>query len=627
VERPKCLINSFAVARRFVEARSMDFAVLIKVVPAVEKMRFDPARKTMVREGSELFINPFDQRAVRVALDARRPGERVSVLSMGPPAAEAALQETLALGADHAFLLSDPRLAGSDSLVTARVLAHALDRTGHDVVIAGAWTTDSETGQVGPEVAALLDVPFVGGARKWERDAEGGGWEFTVDTPSGWARLKTTAPLVFSVTEKIAKIRKPTPSELAASRNQPVERWTVEELGLDPQTVGLEGSPTVVANLVNEEPTREPIVLDAGTIAERVAETVEIAQHVLRSRPNLESRPPTPSLLLNDENEVLVLVSGPDGRTDSASVPFLTAVRRALPGFWPTAVWIGQVPTDDDRSQAQRSGATRGYHVPVAGDFVASHVAARGATNLLERRPRAAGFVFSAHPFGREVASQLAARRGLGLTGDAVGMKLGESGSLRWLKPAFGGGILAEIYSRTRPSLVTLRPGSFEAGMWDEKGPFEIFRIEGTSAPARVVRTDFGVERSTEWGDLDTARAVVSVGMGLGGPENVPRIRSLLEGTPFALAATRRVVDAGWVPRQLQVGLTGRSLGPDLAILVGVGGSTNHLVGWKRARLLVAVNADRNAPVLRGVDIGIVGNWEELLPPLLAALAPQLRTG
>ena len=109
----------------------MDFAVLIKVVPDVEKMRYDPDRKTMIREGSELFINPFDQRAVRVALDARRPGELVTVVSMGPPSAEAALQETLALGADRAVLLTDRQLAGSDTLVTVpRALVKVLTRVG-----------------------------------------------------------------------------------------------------------------------------------------------------------------------------------------------------------------------------------------------------------------------------------------------------------------------------------------------------------------------------------------------------------------------------------------------------------------------------------------------------------------
>ncbi|HYK94103.1 MAG TPA: electron transfer flavoprotein subunit beta, partial [Thermoplasmata archaeon] len=116
------------------------FAVLVKVVPDLDQLRFDPERKTVVREGNQLYANPFDQRALRVALDLRRPGETVSVLSMGPPAAESVLREALALGADRAVLITDRALAGSDTLVTARVLAHALRRVDHRVVLAGSWT-------------------------------------------------------------------------------------------------------------------------------------------------------------------------------------------------------------------------------------------------------------------------------------------------------------------------------------------------------------------------------------------------------------------------------------------------------------------------------------------------------
>src|SRR5579863_1123181 len=140
----------------------MRIAVLVKVVPALENVRFDPERKTMVREGIEQFLNPFDARALRVALELRRAGETVHVLSMGPPAARAVLAESRALGADRATLVTDPRLAGSDSLVTARVLARALDGAGPtDLVLAGKWTTDSETGQVGPQVAGLLGTSVV----------------------------------------------------------------------------------------------------------------------------------------------------------------------------------------------------------------------------------------------------------------------------------------------------------------------------------------------------------------------------------------------------------------------------------------------------------------------------------
>jgi electron transfer flavoprotein alpha subunit len=131
------------------------------------------------------------------------------------------------------------------------------------------------------------------------------------------------------------------------------------------------------------------------------------------------------------------------------------------------------------------------------------------------------------------------------------------------------------------------------------------------------------VEVDPSWGDLPSARLVVAVGMGIGGPGALETIRPAVARMGGALAATRKVVDAGWVPRQLQVGLTGQSLAPELAVLLGVRGATNHLVGWKRARSLLAVNGDPNAPVFGYVDAGIVGSWSDVLPDLTDALADR----
>ncbi len=112
--------------------------------------------------------------------------------------------------------------------------------------------------------------------------------------------------------------------------------------------------------------------------------------------------------------------------------------------------------------------------------------------------------------------------------------------------------------------------------------------------------------------------------MGVGGPEGIARVRALVAPWNAGLVATRRVVDAGWMPRQLQVGLTGRQLAPRLAVLLGVSGSPNHMVGWRRAPALLAVNGDPEAPVFRDVSVGVVGPLESVLPPLVAGLTPLL---
>ncbi len=219
----------------------MDFAVLVKVVPAVEQLHFDPERKTLIRTGVQSFLNPNDSRAVRIAVQLRRPGEHVTVLSMGLPEAEVQLRETFALGADRVVLVTDRALAGSDTLVTARVLHAALRTVGHDLVLAGERSIDSDTGQVGPEVAALLDAPVLTSARSLTRAPDGDVLEAVTETGVGWNRFRFSPPGVVAVNERILrKARKPTPAESARALEMTVEIRGVRELGLAAESVGLE---------------------------------------------------------------------------------------------------------------------------------------------------------------------------------------------------------------------------------------------------------------------------------------------------------------------------------------------------------------------------------------------------
>ncbi|HEV2167065.1 MAG TPA: FAD-binding protein, partial [Thermoplasmata archaeon] len=123
-------------------------------------------------------------------------------------------------------------------------------------------------------------------------------------------------------------------------------------------------------------------------------------------------------------------------------------------------------------------------------------------------------------------------------------------------------------------------------------------------------------------GNLDHARVVVGVGMGIGGPKNVEATLEVIQPLHAALGATRRVVDEGWVPAPLQVGLTGRSIAPDLYIAVGISGQVNHMVGVKRARVTVGINSRPGEPLFSGVDVGIIGDGLEVLRELVRDLSP-----
>ena len=157
----------------------MRIVVCVKQVPEVSELGFDPQTRRLKREGVPLQINPFDRRAVLEATRLRQEiGGTITVVSMGPPQTADALRECLSLGVDRAVHLSDRAFAGADTLATSRALARAIERIGFDLVLGGRFTIDSETGQVGPEVAALLDVPLVSGVRRLtltEHEASGNG--------------------------------------------------------------------------------------------------------------------------------------------------------------------------------------------------------------------------------------------------------------------------------------------------------------------------------------------------------------------------------------------------------------------------------------------------------------------
>jgi electron transfer flavoprotein alpha subunit len=135
-----------------------------------------------------------------------------------------------------------------------------------------------------------------------------------------------------------------------------------------------------------------------------------------------------------------------------------------------------------------------------------------------------------------------------------------------------------------------------------------------SKAMARVVGETFEADKDAV--RLDNAEVIVSAGYGIGGRDKMKTISELAEILDAPIATTRKVVDMGWLPRQLQVGLTGRSIAPKLYLAIGIRGAFNHMVGIGRARTIVAINNDSNAPIFKNCDYGIVGDYEEVVPIL-----------
>ena len=254
----------------------MRIAVLIKQVPDTDEVKIDETSGTLVREGTGTIINPLDLHALESAFSLKRfNGASVSVFSMGPMQAETALRESLALGADDAFLLSDPAFAGSDTWATARVLASALVSFGpYDLVLAGEKATDGETGQVGPEVAVMLGVPFSTCVSSF--NISGGFANLVRTVEEGTESQRIPLPCLLTVLRDINEPSMPTLAGKMRARRSDISKVDAATINIEHSSVGLTGSPTRVVKVFRPRVTRKAEHFDADNIDKGVERFIEI---------------------------------------------------------------------------------------------------------------------------------------------------------------------------------------------------------------------------------------------------------------------------------------------------------------------------------------------------------------
>ena len=227
----------------------MRVIVLAKQVPETTEVTIDPVTNTLRREGVPSITNPFDTYAIEEGVRIKeRVGGEVTVLSMGPPQAEAILRDAISVGADKGVLLTDRAFAGSDTWATSRALAAACKKLGFDLIIAGKQAIDGDTAQVGPGVAMHLDIPQVTYVRKIVELTDK--WA-VVETllEDGYEVVKTPFPALFTVVKEINVPRLPSLRGKMNARKAVIQKLTAADVGVPTNEVGLEGSPTRVVKI------------------------------------------------------------------------------------------------------------------------------------------------------------------------------------------------------------------------------------------------------------------------------------------------------------------------------------------------------------------------------------------
>ncbi len=258
----------------------MKIIVCIKQVPDTTEIKIDPVTGTLIREGVPSIMNPDDKGGLELALRLKDEfGAHVTVITMGPPQAEAILREAYAMGADRAILLTDRKFAGADTLATSHALSGALRTLEYDLIIAGRQAIDGDTAQVGPQTAEHLDLPQVSYVEEVHYREGDRFLRVRKQTEEGYQVLEVTLPCMLTVLASANKARYMRVRGIVEAYSREMEIWTADKIDVDESKLGLKGSPTWVnkaftrgvkpAGTVHEVTPEEAVDLIVGKLKEK----------------------------------------------------------------------------------------------------------------------------------------------------------------------------------------------------------------------------------------------------------------------------------------------------------------------------------------------------------------------
>jgi len=309
---------------------------------------------------------------------------------------------------------------------------------------------------------------------------------------------------------------------------------------------------------------------------------------------------------------ILAVTEQRDGALRKISLEVVAAARQLADALGATVDAVvfgaGRVGGIEDLGNA---GADR---VLVANHDDFARYSADGQTaTLAELGKSAAALVFAASATGRDLAPRVAARLGVGCATDVVELAV-QDGKVIATRPVYAGKALQQLRLTGSPAVVSVRPNTFAPVEAPKAGT-----VESASVPSFTARVTVTGIKAPEGGALDVAEApiVVSGGRGLKEPANFALIEELAGALGnAAVGASRAVVDAGWRDHAAQVGQTGKTVSPSLYVAVGISGAIQHLAGMRTAKVIVAINKDKDAPIFKVADYGIVGDLFEVVPRL-----------
>ena len=309
------------------------------------------------------------------------------------------------------------------------------------------------------------------------------------------------------------------------------------------------------------------------------------------------------------------------GELRKAALEAVTAARKAADaqGGEVHALLLGAPGIGAKAAALAQHGADVVYVVEHPG---LEHYNPEAAAATAAERVKAGGYaaaVFSASAQGRDLAPRVAARLGVPLASDLVSFEVA-GGALTGRHFLNIGKVVATVTVNAQPAVLTLRPGAVQPAQSAGAGRVEAAQ-PGADPGASRVRVTQTIQGNKGRPDLGEAPVIVSGGRGLKAPENFKLVEELADAFGnAAVGATRAVTDEGWRPHSDQIGQTGRTVSPQLYVAVGISGAIQHLAGMRTSRTIVAINKDKEAPIFKVADYGVVGDVFEIVPALTAAI-------
>jgi len=624
---------------------------LIKQVPLPSEMRMGEDG-LMDRTKAKSIINIDCQFGLEAGLQLKKknPDAKLIVASMGPPSFEVALRTAISMGYDEAYLLSDRKLGGSDTYATGLAIATMLKHLGFSkdskepyIILAGRQTSDGDTAHVPSQVAENIGIPQATFVESIQDDGAGNVIARRI-IEGGYQMMKLPMPCVISLTPTGIPPRKPSLSGAIKAHNSKITVFGIDDIGLGTEKIGISGSPTIVAKVINIVSERAPITMSEGhneaSLVDSLIANLKKGGNVLEKKDDVAKketeRPDFPEKDFRDGSRgIMTWAEVTNGTVSRPSLELLTPARNLATELGNDTKVMTVIIGKDIQHLAQTLIEHGSDEVIVIENDKLEEYLVLPFSSIFEqvikkKKPEIA--LFAATTSGRELAPRIGMKTGSGVTADCTGLEIGEyvdkkekviyTPILESRRPTYGESKLATILGFVCPEISTARAGTFEVpiSVVGRKGIISNFvpvlnDKDFVVEILKTVRGEGGLQ------NLFGADIVIS---GVEGTtvDNLGLIKALSEalkgqGINAEWSCSRPVVDEGIVEYARQVGQTGKTIRPKVYVAVGISGAIQHIAGMKESEKIIAIDHNPKANIFHNADFGIVGEYQDILPELI----------